>query len=148
MKHLKTIASCALVLAAACAQAAGPLQLSVAQARHLLVCTDFAPDQSEVEALTGQSARLPVSGLIRKAQMATPLYPAPAFASQPPPIGNSPQNASYTTDFRQRYTTVARDWKLASHYPKGKQLDAYYKINSCLCPIGGRYGCFCSIIAA
>ncbi|MGH6641026.1 MAG: DUF1800 domain-containing protein [Polaromonas sp.] len=86
MTPLKIIASCALVLAAACSHAAVPVQLSAAQARHLLVRAGFAPDQTEVEALTGQPIRQAVSGLIRKAQISKPLYPAPAFASHPPPI--------------------------------------------------------------
>ena len=86
MTPLNLLASCALVLAAACSHAAVPVQLSAAQARHLLVRTGFAPDQSEVEALTGQPIRQAVSALIRKAQISKPLYPAPAFASQPPPI--------------------------------------------------------------
>ncbi|MGH8830480.1 MAG: DUF1800 domain-containing protein, partial [Polaromonas sp.] len=86
MTPLKIIASCALVLAAACSHAAVPVRLSAAQARHLLVRAGFAPNQTEVEALIGQPIRQAVSGLIRKAQISKPLYPAPAFASQPPPI--------------------------------------------------------------
>ena len=63
-----------------------PVHLTANQARHLLVRTGFAPDQAEVNALTGQSAQQAVVELVRKALAAKPLYPAPAFVAQPPPI--------------------------------------------------------------
>ncbi|MFC5520194.1 DUF1800 domain-containing protein [Polaromonas jejuensis] len=90
MKLLQHIASFTasglLALAAAGAQAAVPVQLSAAQARHLLVRTGFSPDHAEVDALTGQPTRQAISGLIRKAQTAGPIYPPPDFSAQPPPI--------------------------------------------------------------
>ncbi|WP_332776249.1 DUF1800 domain-containing protein [Polaromonas sp.] len=89
MKTIKIIACCVLLAGATGLQAAVggvPAQLSALQARHLLVRTGFAPDQAEVDALTGQDTRQAVSELIRKAQAAKPLYSVPAFALQPPPI--------------------------------------------------------------
>lgn len=56
-----------------------PVQLTASQACHLLVRTGFAPDQAEVNALTGQSAQQAVVELVRKALAAKPLYPAPAL---------------------------------------------------------------------
>lgn len=86
MKPVKTIVVCFLVLVAVGAQAAAPARLSEAQARYFLLRTGFAPDQAEVDALTGQSARQAVSDLIGKAKMAKPLHPAPDFSQQPPPV--------------------------------------------------------------
>lgn len=98
MRTIKRIASSLCLLTAigaiglqsadALAQAAPglPVQLTASQARHLLVRTGFAPDQAEVNALTGQSAQQAVVELVRKALAAKPLYPAPAFVAQPPPI--------------------------------------------------------------
>lgn len=65
---------------------AAPSQLSAVQARHLLVRTGFAPTQAEVNALVGQSAQQAVTSIISRAQAARPIYPAPAFVSQSPPI--------------------------------------------------------------
>ena len=95
MRAIKRIASCLCLLTAIGAvglqstYAAAPgltVQLTASQARHLLVRTGFAPAQAEVDALTGQSAQQAVVELVRKAQAAKPLYPAPAFVAQPPPI--------------------------------------------------------------
>lgn len=98
MRTIKRIASSLCLLTAigaiglqstdALAQAAPglPVQLTASQARHLLVRTGFAPDQAEVNALTGQSAQQAVVELVRKALAAKPLYPAPAFVAKPPPI--------------------------------------------------------------
>ena len=65
---------------------AAPSQLSAVQARHLLVRTGFAPTQAEVNALVGQGAQQAVTSIISRAQAARPIYPAPAFVSQSPPI--------------------------------------------------------------
>lgn len=98
MRTIKRIASSLCLLTAigaiglqsadALAQAAPslPVQLTASQARHLLVRTGFAPDQAEVNVLAGQSAQQAVVELVRKALAAKPLYPAPAFVAQPPPI--------------------------------------------------------------
>lgn len=86
MKPVKTIVVCFLALLSVGAQAAAPARLSEAQARYFLLRTGFAPDQAEVDALTGQSARQAVSDLIGKAKMAKPLHPAPDFSQQPPPV--------------------------------------------------------------
>lgn len=74
------------VLALPVCHAAAPERLSDAQARHLLIRTGFAPEQSEVSALTGTPATKAVTSLIAGAQMARPIHPAPDFVSQPPPI--------------------------------------------------------------
>lgn len=89
MMPAKFILVLALTAASAGAWAAPPARLSEAQARHLLVRTGFAPSQTEVDTLTGQSASAAVSGLISKAQTRPPLqsaYPAPDFVAQAPPI--------------------------------------------------------------
>lgn len=86
MKPVKAILVCLLALVSVGVQAAAPARLSEAQARYFLLRTGFAPDQAEVDALTGQSAKQAVSGLIGKAQMAKPLHPAPDFSVQPPPV--------------------------------------------------------------
>ena len=86
MKPIKVFVVCFVLLASMGAQAAPPARLSALQARHFLLRTGFAPDQAEVDALTGQPARQAVSELIRQAQMAKPLHAAPDFTSQPPPV--------------------------------------------------------------
>lgn len=86
MMRLKALTTCFVLLLAIGAQAAPPERLSGPQARHFLLRTGFAPDQAEVEALTGQSARQAVSEVIRKAQLARPLHAAPDFTTQPAPV--------------------------------------------------------------
>ncbi len=98
MKTIKTIAKClglATVIASTLATgmqaaradpAAVAAPMTASQARHLLVRTGFAPDQAEVNALTGQSPRQAVAEIVRRAQAAVPLYPPPAFVAKPPPI--------------------------------------------------------------
>jgi uncharacterized protein (DUF1800 family) len=86
MMPIKVFVACFVLLASMGAQATPPARLSAPQARHFLLRTGFAPDQAEVDALTGQPARQAVSELIRKAQLAKPLHAAPDFTSQPPPV--------------------------------------------------------------
>lgn len=86
LKPVGAMVFCLLALMSLGAQAAGPSRLSEAQARYLLLRTGFAPDQAEVDALTGQSAKQAVSVLIGKAKNAKPLHPAPGFSVQLPPV--------------------------------------------------------------
>jgi uncharacterized protein (DUF1800 family) len=88
MNSIKTLAAGLLIFTSACAvsHAAAPSRLSEAEARHLLVRTGFAPNQIEVDALTGKSASGAVTTIIKAARAATPLHPAPDFVSQSPPI--------------------------------------------------------------
>ncbi|SFB95426.1 Uncharacterized conserved protein, DUF1800 family [Polaromonas sp. OV174] len=86
MTPLKIIASCAWLLASVCSQAAVPEQFSADQARYFLTRTGFSPDQAEVDALTGRPSRQAISELIRQAKAAKPVYPAPTFVAQPPPV--------------------------------------------------------------
>ena len=86
MSSCKTLAVGFLVLATVCARAEAPARLSTLQARHFLLRTGFAPDQAEVDAMTGLPARKAVSDLLHKAQLATPLHAAPEFTAQPPPV--------------------------------------------------------------
>jgi uncharacterized protein (DUF1800 family) len=88
VKSIKTMLVGLLIFAAACAsvQAAAPSRLSETEARHLLVRTGFAPQQWEVDALTGKSAASAVAAIVSAAQIAEPLHPAPDFVFQSPPI--------------------------------------------------------------
>lgn len=86
MMRLKTLMACFVLLASVGAQAAPPARLSALQARHFLLRTGFAPDEAEVEALTGQSARQAVLEVIGKAQLARPLHAAPDFTAHPAPV--------------------------------------------------------------
>ena len=86
MMPFKAWVACFVLLASIGAQAASPARLSALQARHFLLRTGFAPDQAEVEALTGQPARQAVLDVIHKAQLARPLHAAPDFTSQPAPV--------------------------------------------------------------
>ena len=86
MTSAKLILAFALTAAAAQALAAAPLKLSDAQARHLLGRVGFAPTQTEVDRLTGQSASKAVSSLIAQAQAANPQFSAPEFVAGPPPV--------------------------------------------------------------
>lgn len=98
MKTLKTIARCLGLSAALAALLATGQQtaradsvslaapMSAGDARHLLLRTGFAPTHAEVNALTGQSPRQAVAGIVRRAQAAAPLYPPPAFVAEPPPV--------------------------------------------------------------
>ena len=86
MTLLKTVVACCVVLASIGAQASPPDRMSDAQARYFLLRTGFAPDQTEVDALTGQSARQAVSDVIGKAQTAQALHAAPEFTAQPAPV--------------------------------------------------------------
>jgi uncharacterized protein (DUF1800 family) len=86
---LKLILALTLAAASGLAFAAPPARLTDGQARHLLVRTGFSPSQAEVDALTGQTARVAVSSLIAQAQIKPPLqsvYAAPDFVDQAPPI--------------------------------------------------------------
>ena len=65
---------------------AAPSQLNPDQARHFLIRSGFAPTQSEVEALTGQSAQAAVADALARAKAAKPGHPAPDFVTQPPPV--------------------------------------------------------------
>ena len=86
MTSAKLIFAFALTAAAAQALAAAPPKLSEAQARHLLGRVGFAPTQTEVDRLTGQSASKAVSSLIAQAQAANPQFSAPEFVAGPPPV--------------------------------------------------------------
>lgn len=86
MTPLKTVAVYLLVCVTLSAQASPPAHLSDVQARYFLQRTGFAPNQSEVDALTGQPARQAVSALIGKAQIAQALHAAPEFTAQPAPV--------------------------------------------------------------
>jgi uncharacterized protein (DUF1800 family) len=88
MKSIKTMVVGLLIFAGAygVSHAAAPGRLSEAEARHLLVRTGFAPQQSEVDALTGKSAASAVAAIVNAAQKAKALHPAPDFVSQSPPI--------------------------------------------------------------
>lgn len=84
---LKLILALALGAASGLAFATPPARLTDGQARHLLVRTGFAPSQAEVNALTGQTARVAVSRLLVQAKANAPLqsgYAAPDFVSQAP----------------------------------------------------------------
>ena len=88
MKNIQTTVAVLLICFGACtaSYAAAPNRLSELEARHLLVRTGFAPNQNEVEALTGKSALGAVSTIINAAQTAKPLHSAPDFVSQSPPV--------------------------------------------------------------
>ena len=85
MIHLKALTAILVLLVSIGAQAAPPARLSALEARHFLLRTGFAPDQAEVQALTGKSARQAVSEVIGMAQMARPLHGAPEFSLQSAP---------------------------------------------------------------
>lgn len=104
----------------------------------------WVPDHSDVDALTKQAVR---QADLPGANGQTALSGA-AFASSLSLRRNSTQNAGYAIDFRLIYVTVFSAGALASYYQKGKHHDAYYKINSCLRPIGGNYRGFFSNNAA
>ena len=70
---LKLILALALAAASGLAFATPPARLTDGQARHLLVRTGFAPSQAEVNALTGQIARVAVSSLLVQAKAKAPL---------------------------------------------------------------------------
>jgi uncharacterized protein (DUF1800 family) len=65
-----------------------PIKMTPQQARHLLVRTGFAPTQSEVDKIVGQSAQRAVADVIAAAAAHKAIYAAPDFVSQPPPIPN------------------------------------------------------------
>ena len=85
MNATKLIAICS-ILTWANALFASPEQLTAAQARHLLLRTGFAPSHAEVEAVTGQSARVAVTRVLAAATASKTIHPAPGFVSLPPPI--------------------------------------------------------------
>ena len=70
---LKLILALALAAASGLVFATPPARLTDGQARHLLVCTGFAPSQAEVDALTGQIARVAVSSRLVQAKAKAPL---------------------------------------------------------------------------
>jgi uncharacterized protein (DUF1800 family) len=95
MKHLlmhsiaiKTIAACALFTPAMAsfAQNSGAVQLTEADARHLLIRTGFAPTQAEVAALVGQSRQQAVERIITQAKAAKPAAAPPDFVGQALPV--------------------------------------------------------------
>jgi len=88
MKSINVMTASLLIFAGTFAgsHAAPPTRLSEADARHVLVRTGFAPDHDEVRALTGSPATGAVAAIIKAAQTATSLHPAPGFVSQSPPI--------------------------------------------------------------
>jgi uncharacterized protein (DUF1800 family) len=84
MSALKTIAvSLTFLWAGTCFSY--PNKLTEAQARHLLLRTGFAPNQVEVNRLTGRNTQEVVNELLTRAKAAVPAHPPPAFVSQPPP---------------------------------------------------------------
>ena len=85
MNATRLIALCS-ILTWANALFASPEQLTDGQARHLLLRTGFAPSQAEVEAVTGQSARMAVTRVLTAATASKTIHPAPDFVSLPPPI--------------------------------------------------------------
>ncbi|MDO9405881.1 MAG: DUF1800 domain-containing protein [Polaromonas sp.] len=80
------ISLCLLALATQGTAQAAPAALTQEEARHLLIRTGFAPRQAEIEALAGQRAQAAVAAIVTAAQASRPLYPAPVFVAQPPPI--------------------------------------------------------------
>lgn len=112
MKLLKILISNTLLLATVCTHAAAPLHLSEAQARYFLVRTGFAPQQAEVQSLTGQSARLAVSNLIKRAQVARPNYPAPGFTVEPLAYRQfkTPDEQKSYRQQRQRELLAVKTW--------------------------------------
>ena len=76
----------AAVLLSSSSLFAAPSNLTEDQARHLLVRSGFAPTQTEVDRITGQSAQRVVTDIITRAKSARPAHPAPDFVSQPPPL--------------------------------------------------------------
>ena len=75
-----------VVLAASANSLAAPVVLAERDARHLLARAGFAPTQTEVNALAGQSAQQAVATLLAQAQAARPIHPPPLFTTQPPPM--------------------------------------------------------------
>ncbi len=59
-----------------------PLQLTAADARHLLSRTGFMPSPAELQPWVGQSAEAAVDKLLAAALRAKPLNPAPAFTRE------------------------------------------------------------------
>ncbi len=68
------------------AMAAAPAKLTPEQARHVLVRTGFAPDQAEVDAITGKNGAQAVTEILARARSVQPIHPPPAFVAAPPPI--------------------------------------------------------------
>lgn len=112
MKLLKILISNTFLLATVCTHAAAPLHLSEAQARYFLVRTGFAPQQAEVQRLTGQSARLAVSDLIKRAQVSRPKYPGPGFTVEPIAYGQlkTPGEQQSYRQQRQRELMAVKTW--------------------------------------
>ena len=75
-----------IILTWANALFAAPDQLTVAQARHFLLRTGFAPSQVEADAITGESAEAVVSKALAQARASKTIHPPPDFVAQPPPI--------------------------------------------------------------
>ncbi len=86
MQACRTLVLGGLVGLWAAVALAAPDRLSPDQARHLLLRTGFAPNQSEVDAWVGQDAAKAVAQLVGSARLARTLHPAPGFVDQPPPV--------------------------------------------------------------
>jgi uncharacterized protein (DUF1800 family) len=85
---IKTVAVYALLAGTmpSFAQNSGAVQLTEADARHLLIRTGFAPTQAEVAGIVGQTREAAVSSIITKAKVAKPIAPPPDFVNQGAPV--------------------------------------------------------------
>ncbi len=113
MIHHKAVTGFVVLLVSISVQAAAPARFSALEARHFLLRTGFAPDETEVRALTGESSRQAVLEVVGKAQMARPLHAAPDFTLQSAPACRSlrsPQERQVWRQQRLREGSEIKTW--------------------------------------